>query len=93
MTSSKRKDHSARAQREYFVGYQDRQPVGYRVYLSDSKEIIISYRVAYIENPNDVPEFVESYADEEIDMKKKQQNFGIRANAKTKKTIYRHYMH
>jgi len=66
MIPIKKKDHSAKAQRGVFVGYQDRQPVGYRVYIPESNEFVISYRVTFVESPNGSPEEAVYYDDDKV---------------------------
>jgi len=76
MIPHKRKDHSSRAQRGVFVGYQDRQPVGYRVYLPATNEFIITFQATFVESPNAQPEVAKYYLDGELELLRTQHERG-----------------
>jgi len=67
MIPVKRKNHAERAEKGIFVGYQDRQPVGFRIYLPQKKTFIITYQATFVESPNGRPDVPVSYDDQDVD--------------------------
>jgi len=67
MIELKRKGHGEKAEPGYLMGYEDRTPLGYRVYLYKKRKFITTYRLTFVENPNGQPESVTTYDDVDVD--------------------------
>jgi len=74
MIAVKKKDHGPKAFRGYMMGYQDRQHVGYRIWVPELGDFFISFQVTFVETPNSSPEQAQYYSDEEITELKLQHN-------------------
>jgi len=76
MIPVKRKNHGERAEKGIFVGYQDRQPVGFRIYIPQKRTFIITYQATFVENPNGGPDVPVCYDDQDIENLVLQYNCG-----------------